>query len=213
MTITHSSPIGQEVLSGGHPLILGISLGNRYFKSDNLAKLISWSTANKRKTYLMIPDEPYVHTLRAISPHSIHAKRDSRLKAHNVENKCQRIAAVLERNAVVIRWKSVSSNEFYQLALQELLLLYQHHPQFKCAVQEMTIHVLQSAGIPIPPSTSIEIGVHFVLEEFAFITRADKILGEKMTAYVYHKPTPVLFDLLDGTYPFKPGAVGYITVE
>ena len=208
MEIKEYSPIGNEVAHGGQTLVVGISINNSYFKTENLEKLIAWAAARAKSVYIMIPDEPAVYTLMALGKREEDAVRIARLKSNALENKCMKIAQALGLHSVkVIRWKDVSSNESYQTALMEIRQAYNSDLIFGAAIRATTAAVLQSGG-------SVEIGIEFLIQELAFISRANQVLGEEKTAYVYHKTMGILKDVIEGVYSFKADPyVGFITAE
>lgn len=208
MEIREYSPIGNEVAQGGQTLVVGISINNSYFKQENLEKLIHWASATAQSVYIMIPDEPAVYTLMALGKTEEDSVRAARLKSNVLENKCVKVAQVLNVNTVkVIRWKDIIPNEKYQNALVEIKQAYNVDTAFREAVRSTTGAVLQDGG-------SIEIGIEFLFQELAFISQANQILGVGKTAYVYHKTMDILRDIIAGEYCFKADpCVGFITAE
>ena len=211
MEIKEYSPIGLEVIGSNHAIILGISINNSYFKAELLEKLLAWATASAGPVYVMIPDEPAVHTLMALGKTQQDAERVARLKSNSLENKCLEIVQRFGlRKIQIIRWGCLVANECYQAALLEIRAAFEKDASFRTAVRNMTASVLKGDSTP----EAIEMGVHFLLQELAFITRADQILGEDKVAYVYHKTMDVLKEVIMGRYVFRASPnVGFITAE
>lgn len=215
MEIKECSPIGNEVARGGQTLVVGISINNSYFKMENLERLIAWAAARAKSVYIMIPDEPSVSTLRAFGRTKEDAERVARSKSNALENKC---LDIIRRSGVssvtIVRWNDISPNEEYQNALKAIRRAYVYDLSFREAVHSTTYAVLKNAGIADPGSVAIETGAEFLLQELAFIARANLVLKEGKTAYVYHKTMEILKNVIGGEYSFKadPG-VGFIVLE
>ena len=212
MQIKTISPIGEQVLSGGHAIILGVSLYNSYFKDENLQKLIMWASGYSTKIYIMIPDTPSIHTRVACGKTPAEARRDTHAKAQNLEIRCKRIMQMLGVSAEIIRWSILENNKMYADALANNKQLYEYKQVFRNEARETTRQVLQDKQASVPES-SIDIGVRFLLEELSFIGYSPGILGVEKTAYVYHRPTHILHNMIDGVYGKQFSSVGYIVAE
>ena len=215
MHIIESSLVGEEVLRERETLIVGISINNSYFKEENLERLITWSAESAQHVAIMIPDHPAVHTLVASGKTQSDAERIARLKSNALENKCRGIIGRLGiLNVQVVRWKEISAAASYKETLVRIKQTYNEDSLFYEALRRVTGDVLRHAGVEKLSDTKLAIGVQFLLEELAFITSSDSILGRNKTAYVYHKTMSVLKDILCGRYVFKGSAnVGFLTVE
>ena len=214
MEIHEYSPVGNEVAQGSQTLIIGVSINNSYFKAENLEKLIAWAAALAKSVYIMIPDEPAVFTLMALGKTQQDAERVARLKSNALENKCNDIIRRLDAQMVkVIRWRDIVPSTDYQQALVGIRQAYDSDMAFMDAILFATSNVLKNGGTVEPDLDAVTIGIEFLFQELAFITRANLVLGERKTAYVYHKTMEVLKDIIDGQYSFKADpSVGFLTV-
>jgi cyclo(L-tyrosyl-L-tyrosyl) synthase len=236
MNIKEYSPIGEAVLSGGvenNALIIGISLYNSYFTEQNIEKIFLWATSLVSRVFIMIPDEPMVHTLVSLGKKEVYAQRVARLRANNLENKCRKIIGKNNLNNFmnntvsslqlhqksqiqIIRWKRVVNNDQYQSALVEISTAYKQDTDFKKCVNEITCAVFQNWN-KIPTPETLARGVRFLLEELAFIMHSNQILDlheNDKIAYVYHHTMPVLQNIIGGKYIFKShSSFGFITAE
>lgn len=197
-------------------LILGISINNSYFKEENLARLVSWASMRSNSVYIMIPDEPAVHTMMALGYTEKDAEKKSKKKSNALENKCNQIIESLDVSTTVrvLRWKDFNSNIHYTESLSGLRNVYQSDENFKCAVKNTTIEVLLSNGLLAPSGEVLEIGVQFLLKELAFISHADLILGHQSVGYVYHRTMPLMKDIIEKRHVFNfSNSVGFITAE
>ena len=215
MEITETSIVGQQVLEERQTLIIGISLNNSYFKEENLRKLITWATGHSESVYIMIPDEPAVHTLSALGETEKEAQRIAQLKSNNLANKCNRIIQENQLTTVrVIRWKDFKENASYVQTLFDIKTAYGNDVILKQSLREATTHVLHAGGTRVVTEGEIDLGTQFLFKELAFITHADTILGVQKVAYVYHRTMPVLREIVEGIYSFKASPnIGFITAE
>lgn len=216
MKIKEYSSIGKEVSQGGQTLIIGISINNSYFKQENLEKLITWSSTHARSVYLMIPDEPAIYTLIALGNTEQMSKKVARLKSNALENKCNDIIQRLSiDNMKVIRWKDIVPSKHYQNALARIHQAYDSDQLFAEAIFSTTSAVLKNGGTEESDFfNAINTGIEFLFQELAFITQANRILGEGKVAYVYHKTMDVLKNIIEGQHSFKADpSVGFITAE
>jgi cyclo(L-tyrosyl-L-tyrosyl) synthase len=213
MEIIESSCIGDKIISERQAIILGISINNSYFKPAKLAELMLWATKKSSKIYIMIPDKPMVHTLVATGKSLQEAERIARLKANNLANKWELIKkehGLADVN--IVRWGYVEQSKDYWNTLADITRAYHADHEFRDALAKTTTEVLmnnnQEEGV-----LNLEEGVQFILQELAFITAANRILGQEKTGYVYHKTMKVMKEIFEGKYSFKPDpGTGFLTV-
>lgn len=215
MEIKEYSPIGKEVAESQQALIVGISINNSYFKTENLEKILIWASSLSRPVYVMIPDEPAVYTLMALGKTKEESERIARLKSNALENKCRDIEQRLAIPGMkIIRWKDITGDKNYQTALSDIQVAYSNDESFRNALNETTASVMQNGGSQTPSVESIGIGVQFLFQELAFIVRSSLILRESKTAYLYHRTMDVLKNIIDNRYSFQGAPnVGFITAE
>lgn len=211
----HIIDSSEKLISNTQTILLGISINNSYFKESNLEKIIKWSKEYGKNTYIMIPDEPAVHTMIALGASSNDAERKARLKSNSLENKCRVLIECLGvEGTTIIRWGSLAPSLLYLESLCEIKYAYDHDPLFQERLRSATKEVLVANGCADTRSSVLDDGVVFLLKELAFIARADVILSEPKVLYVYHKTMAVLKEIIQGRYMFKPSAgVGFLTVS
>lgn len=210
MNTQEISPVGQDVLTHTGAVVVGLSLENSYFNYENIKSICAWAQERKLAIYVMIPDEPAIHTYMACELSREKATQKARLKANNLENKCLRVSKELGIQVAVIRWKSVRTRDKYRKTLSHLQDLLAINEKFKLDAQKTTRMVLEGKNIKVSEA-SLELGIQFLLEELAFISNAHHFTGDK-SMYLYHKPTPVLKNLLAGKYGEENLEVGYIVL-
>jgi len=215
MEIKESSPAGMHALENEGAIIIGTSIRNSYFKEKNLEQLLLWANEKLRPVYFMIPDLPAVNTLMACGETKENAEREARLKANSLENKCKAIIARLGfTNITILRWRDLVGNLQYLEAIVEIKNAYAADSLFQGELRKTTVEVISQNGSHDPTDAEIDMGVVFLLEELAFISRSTLILEQEGTVYVYHKTMQVLKDTLEGRYAFQPDSgVGFLTVN
>ncbi len=213
MEIIESYPIGDKVISERQVIILGISINNSYFKTEKLRELILWATDKTSKVYIMIPDKPMVHTLVATGKSLQEAERIARLKANNLANKCELIKKEQGLADVnIVRWGYVEQSKDYWNTLADITRAYHVDHEFHDALARTTTEVLANND-QYEGMLTLEEGVQFILQELAFITAANRILGQEKTGYVYHKTMKVMKEIFESKYSFKPDpGTGFLTV-
>lgn len=213
MKIIETSKVGEEVLSNKGALVIGISICNSYFSEENLKRIIVWADKEGfSSAYIMIPDEPAVHTLMAVRGYAEgKAKRKSRLQSNALENKSSAILnEVRSGRFQVLRWNLLNTHPVYAEALQKMRSAYMYDQVFKDAIQQETRKVFEQPPIDSQIGTAVE----FLFKELAFICYSSKILNEPATAYLYHKTMPVMKEIMAGEHSFKAlPNVGFITAE
>lgn len=214
MEIRECVPVENKTSPCNYAIVLGISLNNSYFKTDNLIKILTWATSRVRSVYIMIPDEPTVHTLMAVGKTLEDSTKIARLKSNALENKCADIIQNLNLKGIqIVRWGRIVDNAVYKQSLSEILQAYEYDAVFRGVVQSTTRNVIVKSMVNEPSTTQIEVGVQFLLQELAFISHSDGILEEFSTRYVYHQTMDILRDLMIGLYSFKASMnVGYLTL-
>lgn len=102
----------------------------------------------------------------------------------------------------MVNWESdIENNENYQNRYKNILELYTTNKQFKDAANNTTKEVLSSSSKDITNIESvIEIGVHYLLSEFAFMEFATTFLKAEKITYIYHKNWPVYESYIEGKF-------------
>ena len=211
LTISECSSVGSLVLKEKGSIIVGISINNSYFKEPNLEKILSWSQCNASKVYIMIPDEPSIHTLIAIGYAHKKAENITRLKSNALENKCLKIIQGLNSSVFnVLRWKSIVGSLAYLESLCEMNNLYCTDVNFRKALRDTTAEVVSKYIQHAPTEIEIDNAVVFLIKELSFICNSNNILDSSNVAYLYQNTMNVLRDIVYGKYSFKT-SVGFIT--
>ncbi len=190
----------QFVESGAPTYVIGISLDNSYFSQENIEKILSWCDEPEWavSNVIMIPDEPFVHTLVASGIPEQEAIKKARLKANALENKCKKVQT--KNQLEIYRWSRVKKEISYIVSLDMINSLFLNNESFKKNCCTLTRDVLINRGVDEPSDAQIHRGVRFILEELAFIYGSKNIAGAGSTCYVYHKKFDILYYLLSGQY-------------
>jgi cyclo(L-tyrosyl-L-tyrosyl) synthase len=211
MHITESSFNDKTPKLQDKAIIIGVSINNSYFKEENIRSLVNWSCEQSSTVFIMIPDDPMVHTLMALGYTEIEAKRKVRLKTNALRNLCCRIIGI--RKVRIITWSDVIPSLQYLVGIGQIFSLYKENEKFRQEVKKVTSEVIIANGGTLSDD-NIDHGVQFLIKELAFITHSDLILGQKSIAYVYHKTMGLLKDLIIGKYPlYIDPNINFITVS
>lgn len=189
----------QFISSGAPSFVIGISLNNSYFSSENIEKIISWCDQHEWAVTnaIMIPDEPTLHTMLAMGRYEPPARQLVTKKANAIENKCRKVKT--KNKFSIFRWSNVKDTIPYKICLDLMQSIFKHDTRFKKDCLNVTKEVLLNKKIN-PTEEQLSRGVQFLLEELAFIYGSKSIIGAGSTCYVYHNKFNVLYNLLSGQY-------------
>lgn len=106
----------------------------------------------------------------------------------------------------IIDWKQeVEDDVNYRKSYTEIENLYMNSSGFRMAANITTQTVLEGSGkILIDKEKAIEIAVHYLLSEIAFLEFAPILLKTKKVIYVYHKNWSVYEDYVAGKFDGIP---------
>ena len=197
-------------------IVLGVSINNSLFTNNEyLIKILMWASLFSKNIYIMIPDEPAMHTLRAIGYEEKKAESKARLKSNNIQNRFNEIFKTHQVvNVTIIRWRDIVGNLNYQNSLIQIKKSYENDVCFKKALRMTTSEVLLQSLSREPKESEIDIGVGFLFEELAFICNATHILNKEQVVYVYHKTMVVMKSIFDEKYSFRAASgTGFLTVN
>lgn len=180
-----------------------MSPGNSYFKPSRIRSCIELAQAHYEEVFIWIPDKPAIHTYRALGypPNQCEAK--ARQKGNTLRNHC---LAHSEETVKMLSWeRDIDPLPSYQKALQHLYLLYNHHVEFKHAVQEETRGVLEKyphKSVTFT-SASLDEGACYLLKEFAFLDISPILSPLRPLALVYHRRWPLFERFISGHFDQK----------
>ena len=163
-----------------HPetsFIIGLSLDNSYFNSENIARLIAYvnTTLPNNQHFIMIPDVPAIHTMVAKGMNRNDAEKKSKLKSNALENKCRKV--VLQKIPDIVRWESLKNNTIYQSRLNEFEEFYNSNNSFREYINTTVYSVLKKQNDTIISSEVLYTGSRFLLMELVFICWSPDILN------------------------------------
>jgi len=76
--------IGREVVRVRGTAVVGMSLGNSYFKKETIAELLRFCSENFSEVRIIIADKPAEHTYKAIGYSSKKARKKARLNGNTL---------------------------------------------------------------------------------------------------------------------------------
>jgi tRNA-dependent cyclodipeptide synthase len=215
MRILELSALGEKILESRGAALIGLSIRNHYFRGDTIENLTQWGSCTFGTLVFMVPDEPAIDTLLGLGYDPGKAKAQAMLASNNLTNKCERAISKfgISNRARIVRWAQLTANAAYCNSLASVSALYEDNELFRNDVRDTTRQVMLSQGTKLPIDDAVEIGAGFLLKELSFIVAASEILKlSGPSAYLYHRPAPVLKNLLSGKYSFglASSSCGYI---
>ena len=206
---------GLKFMEDNKSAILGVSPGNTYFNTSTLFELFHYvEKLSFNKIYIMIPKDPYRHTVKAkrVNQGKLldeeRIDRNYRLDCNNLKNKClSQLGQILNRDKfVLIDWSDqVEKNSLYIEAVNQLSKLMKE--DFSNAIYEATESVVGTG-----PGTKE--GTNYILKEIAFLSVASKILNEEKLCFIYHREWKVFEKFLCGFYDGKPKEdLGFLQIK
>lgn len=208
---------GYEILQDRGLAVVGMSIGNSYFKKDRIDALLKYCTRVFSQVRILIADKPMEHTYRAMGYSSANAGTKARLKGNALQNHSQRsIDVILGGDIRLIQWENdIHPREAYQRELRRFEELYGDADGFKQEIRDTTRTVLDGKlkqGVKI--ESAIDEGIHYLLKELAFVSASPEILGTQKVAYVYHTRWKIYEDFVDGKFDGqKRRDLGFVVIK
>ena len=200
--------------------VIGLSLGNSYFKNEKIQELVRFGVDNFSQVQLMILDCPAVHTYSALGYSLKVAEKKARLNGNTLRNHAKRaIASICDISVFpkvgIINWQEeIIQNEDYRREYQTLCSLYDINLDFRFAVRQTTQSVLE---FKLKSNQNIDVaideGVNYLLKELAFLCASPDIFGVEKIAYMYHERWGVFENLVNGVYDCERGRLGFLVVK
>lgn len=195
---------GSEVVQNGGSVIIGMSLGNGYFTEANLTRLFRFLKSQNSEIYLLVMDKPSEHNYRALgySEGQIiqNIKRKSAKIFRALEGALEQADYPVDRFHFV-SWDSIRMANAYQTARSALESQYANNETFRkdvrSAVSAYLSSKLKGAAMSEEKHASAD---QYLLEELAFLTCSQQLLGRNELAYLYHREWPIFELLITGKY-------------
>jgi cyclo(L-tyrosyl-L-tyrosyl) synthase len=209
---------GYGVLKNMGTAIVGISLGNSYFKKETLEELLTDCTKQFSRIIIMIPDTPAIHNYKALGYSDIEAERKARLKGNAMTNRTKEILSSIQETYTgeisIANWNSaVTKSSEYTDEYMHLNQLYQQNKKFRADVRTTTKNVIETKLKPGSDiEKSIDEGVKYLLSELTFVSTCPKVYNTSV-AYVYHNPWKVYENYVNGVYDEKKNNLGLVIMK
>lgn len=188
---------------------IGMSPGNSYFNNRIVYDLILFTAQRFSAVYIWVPDEPAMHTYKALGYSDDKACQKARKYGNALKN---RSARAIEEVSLIypnipyatLDWHSqIESEQEYQKQLDYIDKLYLENREFYDDVRKETARVIQRISHPVAES-ALDEGVHYVLKEIAVCAALPTILRSNNVAVLYHRNFKVLEKFFSGAY----GSIG-----
>lgn len=188
--------------------VIGMSPGNSYFKQGVIDQILEKALIDFNGVGIFIADVPAISTYIALGYPENRARREKAIPQGNaLKNKVKNFIARnphVEQMIRIFNWKeeSIDTNPNYKKYYQAVRGLYEDSLEFKKDCNEATRQVLIEHSLKKIEITEreIEIAVHYLLSEFAFMLFLPFYIGQPRVAYVYHRPWPVFEKFVQGNY-------------
>ncbi|MDC0506220.1 tRNA-dependent cyclodipeptide synthase [Candidatus Gracilibacteria bacterium] len=186
--------------------IIGMSPGNSYFKEDEVDYLLTTLVSKYGKVAIMIADVPAISTYVAYGYKENRARRDKAIPQGNALK--NRVKKSIKKNnyspdqVYIIDWgQEVENNTSYRSRYNNVKELYQNNSIFRSDVRSTTKQVLVNSGRDISNiESAIDIAIHYLISEIAFLEWAPEYFGVPQVTYVYHKNWGVYENYIAGRY-------------
>jgi len=210
---------GYNIVNHRGTAIIGMSPGNSYFKQDTVQTLLEYSAQLFSHIIIMIPDTPAVHTYKAMGYESIKAERIARHAGSLLRRRSQASIDTIKANnsmcdITILNWAADIEPDYYYLSQKEAIYdLYERNQQFRHDVRSTTQEVIAAHlkhGNDL--EHSCDQGVHYLLEELAFLTAWPLLVKQPIT-YVYHNRWPVWEKFINGDYDGIEKELGFTLIK
>ncbi len=211
-----ATQIGQHIYGTKGLALVGMSPGNPYFAPATVSNLLAYCAEQFSTTQVFIPEESSIHSYHALGYELPIATKKARLNSNALRNRSNKSISANKLDTVnIISWTAVIQHQAYNNAYQEILALYNKNIGFRNDAEQMTRKVLKhNKFLKRELEKATKIGVHYLLEELAFITAAPKIFNQDYVAYLYHKPWAIYQNYVAGVYDNKPKEqLGFILLQ
>ena len=225
---------GAEFLKNKEDMLLALCLNNGYYNRENIYRMLKFALAFSRRVQVFTTDGPTRHNYRALRPDmdTIGVERKIRLEKHGLQNKIKdalkriniALPADAQRSVIFLEWQPIYADTQYQKDHVLLQELYDNNSDFRRDIESATRYVLSNRkGMKGDMEQALNEGVHYVLEELAFIRAYSRLgaeakpvadHGAKVFNYIYYESWPVFEKLMNGGYGSESSTeVGYVIVK
>lgn len=189
---------------------IGISPGNGYFKANRLAKLFEATVAEHGRAVVSIMDWPSVFNQLALGKtlkeSQKKAKQQTRYLMGQVNLGRDQVAPKTQLSIDILSWqKQIHAHPAYLAERHKMTELYTTSATFRESVNAAAREVIshQAKAGQVIGTKEVAIASHYVIDEFALLDSAARILSVDKVHYYYHRPWPVYEDLLGGKFDRK----------
>ncbi len=217
--IGKSYTIGYRILENKGTVVIGMSLNNSYFTREKIVELLTVTGPLFARIIIVIPDYPTISTFEALGYTTQQAKKEALSKGKNLYNRCSYSIDLLNasqntQHIKIINWEcDIENNPAYQQQKQYLNNLYVTNNEFYEDVNEAVKSILKDR---IKKTIDLEkacgIASSYLIMELAFMLASNEIFDAEYIGEIYHKPWPLLFNLLNNKYDLHNRKIGSIII-
>lgn len=174
--------------------IVWMSPGNSYFKDTEVMVLLSTVFQKYGEMVVFVPDIPAINSYKWMWYDESKARSKAVLKWNNLKNRVNRVAKKLwldMSKIYIVDWaKGMESNDAYKVYYNQIVSLYTVNSLFHDFCFNTTKEVLLTSWKEFTDS-NVEVAVHYLLHEFAFMEYTREYYSVSKVVYIYHKHWPV----------------------
>lgn len=195
---------GCEILHNSGSIIVGMSLGNSYFSSENITRLFRFLHTLNLQVYIVVMDKPSEHNYLALGYSEDRVADKIKKKGAEIFRAIDSALKQVDSQGEhfhILNWDIIREHKDYQHARLILEQLYLSNELFRndlrCAVDAYLTPKLKGQSMTEQRHISAD---QYLLEELAFLISSREILGAEECAYLYHKEWLIFERLVSGGY-------------
>lgn len=208
----------RRVYAAGDHIVVGVSLGNSYFRVGLLTEMFRWIKGRFARVDVVIPDSAFQENLRVLGRSAEGAERKARQEANAARNRVVRAwkAAELPGPAAgrVHLLSDLERAESYRVLRERVEEAMDEDPVLRRACREMSRLVLEPHLDGAPTDDQIRGGVRYLLAELPFFVGSAEIFEVPSSLCFYHRPVPVAELIFTGRTALRRAPMqGYATIR
>ncbi|AEW93273.1 MULTISPECIES: tRNA-dependent cyclodipeptide synthase [Streptomycetaceae] len=203
------TPNCARVVDAGEHAVVGVSLGNSYFRGDILRALLRWLSGRFAQLDVVIPDSSYRDNLLAAGYQPAHADGKAHREAATARSRVLRswreAGVPLSGDAHVHLLSDLTANPAYRALRLRVEHALRLDPELYAECLAMSRAALRSQLKGVTPSAAqAEAGIQYLTAELPFFIGSAELFGVSSSLCFYHKPVPVADLLFTRPGPLRP---------
>lgn len=181
-------------------VILGLSPGNSFYKQETVRDLTRWVSSEYGGGHVLVPEAASVSTFAALG--STRPEKRAREASRRLYSAARYSGLCLHGWGPEYRsWISTAPYLAYRQQIQQL---FNNNSAFRLAALEETRKVVEGKTTLSDLTEATNIGVQYIIDEFAIVRAYPTLMGRNDLVILYHKPWKLLEDFQNGVYDKHP---------